>query len=218
MGCVEGRLGAFAPIRNNSVTAPRYPLIGEGPISSFLPVHLAPGAHPMKTVCLLRHAKSSWEEPHLADFLRPLAPRGRKAAPRMGAYMARSGLVPDHVLCSAARRAVDTWSLVAPFLGDNVVVETREDLYHASPEGIMAILGTLPASEESVLVVGHNPTFEELALALAGDGEEKALAALRRKYPTGALAVLEFSRGIWAGIHSGAGYLRRFVRPKDLKS
>jgi phosphohistidine phosphatase len=136
----------------------------------------------------------------------------------MGAYMARNGLVPDRVLCSAATRAVETWELVSPYLGDAVVVETREDLYHASPEGVIALLGTLPNSEESVLVVGHNPTFEELALALAGDGEEKALSALRRKYPTGALAVLEFSLGSWVGLQTGAGYLSRFVRPKDLKS
>ncbi len=131
--------------------------------------------------------------------------------------MARHGLVPDRVLCSAARRTVETWELVSPFLGNSPQVETRDDLYHASPESLISLLRTLPDADESVLLLGHNPTFEELAVELAGGGDEKALAAIRRKYPTGALAVLEFPLESWDGIRPGAGYLREFVRPRKLK-
>ena len=172
----------------------------------------------MKTVMLLRHAKSSWDHPGLSDLLRPLAPRGMKAAPRMGEYMAEEGLVPDRVLCSPARRAVDTWALVAERLDGSPEVEIRGDLYHAVPGDLVLLLRNLPDPVSSVLLVVHNRTLEELALSLAGHGEEDSLSELSRKYPTGALAVLDFSADRWTEIEEGAGHLRAFVRPRSLKS
>jgi len=172
----------------------------------------------MKTVFLLRHAKSSWDQPTLPDPARPLSSRGRKAAPRVGAYMARNDLIPDRVLCSTARRAVETWDLVSEYLEDPIQVEIREDLYHASPGSLLAILQGLPDTEDSVLFVGHNPTFEDLALALAGAGRGESLAELGRKYPTGALAVFDFPVGAWSEVREGEGYLREFIRPRTLES
>lgn len=171
----------------------------------------------MKTIYLLRHAKSSWDDASLSDFQRPLAPRGRKAAPRLGTYMAQHGLVPDRVLCSAARRAVETWQAVSEALGDQVEVQVREDLYHATPGSLLDAVRHLSPEVQSVLLIGHNPTFEDLALALAGSGEEEALEELDRKYPTGAMAILDFPVEDWNEVREGTGWLRAFVRPKDLK-
>ncbi len=172
----------------------------------------------MKTVMLLRHAKSSWDQPHLPDPLRPLAPRGRKAAPRVGAYMARSGLVPNRVFCSPARRAVETWELVSEYMEDAIQVEIREDLYHASPGDILAVLRDVPDTDSTVLFVGHNPTFEDLASSLASTGPAESLAELSRKYPTGTLAVFDFSVETWSDVREGTGYLRDFIRPRALTS
>jgi phosphohistidine phosphatase len=135
----------------------------------------------------------------------------------MGDYMARNGLIPNRVLCSPARRAVETWELVSTYLGDSVRFEITQDLYDASPGGLLAILQHLPHEEDTVLLVGHNPTFEELASALAGGGRTESMAELARKYPTGALAVIDFSVGGWPEVRAGAGYLRDFIRPRSLK-
>ncbi|MGW8268021.1 MAG: SixA phosphatase family protein [Longimicrobiales bacterium] len=177
---------------------------------------LLPGAPNIKTVLLLRHAKSSWDQPLLEDFRRPLAPRGRRAAPRVGRYLAREELIPDRVLCSGAARAVETWELVSEALGVAVSTEFREELYHASPRSLMEILRTLPDEVQSILLIGHNPTFETLALRLAGSGNEETLEAMRNKFPTAALAILDFGIERWAELEEGGGVLRVFIRPKEL--
>ena len=171
----------------------------------------------MKTVLLLRHAKSSWDQLNLPDPLRPLAPRGRKAAPRIGSYMAENKLIPNMVLCSTARRAEETWQLVSDHLGDGIQVQMRDDIYHASPRRLMDLIQILPKTVDTVLLVGHNPTFEDLALTLAGSGQEEGLESMARKYPTGALAVIDFSVADWSQIRAGEGYLRDFVRPRSLQ-
>jgi phosphohistidine phosphatase len=131
--------------------------------------------------------------------------------------MARHGFLPDQVLCSAARRAVETWQAVSTTLGVEVPTEFREDLYHAAPGDLLDAVRDLPPQVRSVLVIGHNPAFEDLALALAGSGEENALRELDRKYPTGAMAVLDFPVEDWTEVREGTGWLRAFLRPKDLK-
>jgi len=171
----------------------------------------------LKTILLLRHAKSSWDQPHLPDPLRPLAPRGREAAPLIGAYMARNGMVPNRVLCSPARRATETWELVSEQMDESILVEIRDELYHASSSCLLSILRELPDTEKAVLFVGHNPAFEELASVLATSGPVEALAELSRKFPTGALAVFDFSVSTWSEVREGTGSLRDFVRPRTLK-
>ena len=171
----------------------------------------------VKTVLLLRHAKSSWDQPHLDDFSRPLAPRGRKAAPRIGRYLAEEALIPDRVLCSAARRAVETWELVADSLGGKPLVEILREIYHASLHDLLDLIHHLPDNEATVLLVGHNPTFESLALDLTGSGNEEAFRTMEIKYPTAGLAILEFPAGKWEEVGRARGVLRDFIRPKDLK-
>lgn len=169
----------------------------------------------MKTLYLLRHAKSSWNDATMPDFARPLAERGRQAAPRIGKYMKSEGLLPDAVICSGARRAVETWELIAPALG-TPRVHIDDNLYMATPESIIAWLKRLQPEIGSVLMVGHNPGFEDVASRLIGDGRKKAMKRIRKKYPTGALAVIRFDVDGWDRVEEGTGYLDRFIRPKDL--
>ena len=171
----------------------------------------------MKTVYLLRHAKSSWDQPALEDFRRPLAPRGRKAAPRMGRFMSREGLIPDRVLCSGATRARETWDLVYDTFSVPVAVEILDDIYHGSPDTLLHLIRELPDHEESVLLIGHNPTFEDLASRLAGNGNEKALQDMAAKFPTAALAILDFPVSSWRDVGPGNGSLRDFILPKALE-
>lgn len=173
----------------------------------------------MKTLLLLRHAKSSWDDPRLDDFDRPLNPRGRRAAPRMGRWMRDEGWLPERVLCSAARRAIETWKEVEAVLDPESLpaVEVLRGLYLAEPERILELLGRHGGGAERVLVVGHNPGFHELARALAHGGDPAGLGELRRKFPTGALAILSFPVDGWGEVSTGSGRLERFVRPADLE-
>ncbi|MGH7576031.1 MAG: SixA phosphatase family protein [Longimicrobiales bacterium] len=170
----------------------------------------------MKTFYLLRHAKSSWSDESLDDFERPLAPRGAKAAPRVATYMKAEGWIPDVVLCSAARRAVETLELISPVLGLDSSARIDRDLYLAEPEIMLQRLRGLPDTAASVLMIGHNPGAETVARRLCGDGRQKAVRRLHKKYPTAALAVLTFPTDSWAQITEGSGHLEAFVRPKDL--
>jgi phosphohistidine phosphatase len=171
----------------------------------------------MKTVYLLRHAKSSWDHPDLPDHDRPLAPRGQKAAPHMAEYLRAEGLTPQRVLCSTATRARETWDAVGPGLASAAPdIAYRRDVYDADDGDLLAILRGLPDAVDSVMVVGHNPTLEDLAHGLAGGGDAAALARMGEKYPTCALAELQFAAESWSELRRGAGRLVRFVRPKDL--
>lgn len=171
----------------------------------------------MKTIYLLRHAKSDWDDPPRDDFDRPLAARGREAAPRIAAFMRAEGLVPDVVLCSAARRTRETWDYVAPALGAEIPVSIQRSLYHGSPGQLLAALRDLPEEASSVLLVGHSPGIERLAMQLSGPGSnDMALHRLRGKFPTAALAVIAIDTDDWDDIGQGNGRLRQFVRPKDL--
>ncbi len=111
----------------------------------------------MKTLYLLRHAKSSWDDPTLDDFDRPLAARGRAAAPRIGAFMRAARWLPDMVLCSTARRARETWALVAAALDVDIAATYTDALFHGSPSGLLAVLRGAPDSAASVVLVAHSP-------------------------------------------------------------
>jgi phosphohistidine phosphatase len=111
---------------------------------------------------------------------------------------------------------VETWTLVSEALPP-VPTDIREDFYHASPWTLLIAVQALPQDVESVLLVGHNPTMEDLAMALTGHGDEDALREMAIKYPTGALAILDFPTTTWDGVREGAGHLRAFIRPRTLK-
>lgn len=171
----------------------------------------------MRELFLLRHAKSSWDDPTLDDFDRPLAERGRKAAPVMGRAMAARGWVPQAAFVSAALRARQTWRLVAGGLGGQAPRAVHDEaLYMASPERLLGFLQRAPEDAGRVVLVGHNPGLEELALLLAGPAsDEEALSRLREKFPTAALARFEIACP-WRALAPAAAQLTHFLRPRDL--
>ena len=169
----------------------------------------------MKVIHLLRHAKSSWEDPSQRDAERPLAPRGRRAARAMARHLGHEGIGPALILCSPAQRTRETLALIADALPD-VPVQVEEELYGADEEQLLARLRSLPPTVPSVLVVGHNPGLHELAVALAGRGEPGALARLRTKMPTGALATLQAPGSHWRDLLPGGAELVAFVVPREL--
>jgi phosphohistidine phosphatase len=168
----------------------------------------------MKRLYLLRHAKSSWRDRSLADRERPLAGRGRRAAKAMAAHLEAEGVRPELVLCSSARRARETLDRVQVAFGDEVDVLFEEALYGATEAGLLARLRVLPREVGSVMVIGHNPGLEELALALSSEGAE--LARLREKYPTAALATIDLPAERWSALERGSGALVAYARPRDL--
>lgn len=165
----------------------------------------------MKRLFLLRHAKSSWDDPALADRDRPLAPRGRKAARRIARHLERAGIEPELVLCSPAVRARQTLERLE--LPPSVPVELDERLYAASAASLLARLRELPESVGSVLVVAHNPGLGELALELAAGGP--ARERLAEKFPTGALATLAHD-GPWGALAPASCTLVDSVVPREL--
>ena len=169
----------------------------------------------MPTLMLLRHAKSSWAEAGLRDFDRPLAPRGKRAAPLMGRFLADHGIVPELILCSSTARARETLDLVLDELGGAPEVEFSETLYLASPREMLAELRALKADTQTVMLIGHNPGFHALALTLSNDGDEEDLTAMAQKFPTAALAVIEFD-GSWRDLAANTGTLRHFETPRGL--
>ena len=170
----------------------------------------------MRRLMLLRHAKSSWADPKQQDFDRPLNARGVSAAQTVASYFAATKLQPDLVLCSAALRARATLAyLVEAFEHDTrILIERR--LYMASAPKLLERIQEIEDGADLVLVIGHNPGLERLARLLAGSGSENDLAALRVKYPTAALAVLDFDAAHWRDIGKGLGKLAEFLSPRDI--
>jgi phosphohistidine phosphatase len=161
---------------------------------------------------LLRHAKSSWKGEGLADHDRPLARRGRRAAKAIYRHLRERGVEPELVLCSTARRARETLEGIEPALGRGAI-RVEPELYGAGPAELLARLHEVAPPIRSVMVIGHNPALEQLALLLAGHGSTQQLEA---KFPTGALATLAFRGPGWAALDHGTAELIEFMRPRDL--
>lgn len=160
-----------------------------------------------RRLLLLRHAKSSWDDPTLADFDRPLAERGRRASKLIAAHLREEQLEVSLILCSAARRARETLELVTP----PGAVEIERGLYGASAGELLERLRKLGDDAHSVLLIGHNPAMHQLALELAADPGELATS----KFPTAALATFTFT-GPWRTLGAGTARLSAFVRPREL--
>jgi phosphohistidine phosphatase len=167
----------------------------------------------MKQPFLLRHAKSSSDDSDLGDHDRPLAPRGERALKLIAEHLGREGVTPALVLCSSAVRTRETFVRIAPALGEEVSVQIERGLYGASEQRLLERLRAVDDGVESLMLVGHNPGVAQLARSLAGSGRN--LADLRGKYPTGALATLEFS-GRWGDLRPGRAELTDFVTPRQL--
>jgi phosphohistidine phosphatase len=161
---------------------------------------------------LLRHAKSSWDDAMQSDHDRPLAPRGRRAVKLLREYVDEHDIAPQLVLCSSARRTVETARAVGT--GGELSLEPR--LYGASAEELLRRLHGLDQALDEVMVVGHNPALQMLILKLVADTRNADLAEIRRKFPTGAMVTLDFD-GAWADLSPASAQLIGYVRPKALQ-
>jgi phosphohistidine phosphatase len=172
----------------------------------------------MKTLYLLRHAKSAWNDPDLDDHDRPLAPRGARAATLIGRHLRGRRFRPDRILCSTARRARDTLNLVLSQLenGTDLSVEYGREFYLAGDGALLEVLRRMPDTVKSVLLVGHNPGLQNLATRLAGSGDPTGLRDIAAKFPTGAFAELSFPTASWSDIGPREATLQEFVVPKKL--
>jgi phosphohistidine phosphatase len=166
----------------------------------------------MRTLYLLRHAKSSWDDPDLLDRERPLAPRGVRDAKRIARHMQRLGIAPELVLCSPAVRARQTLEPIEAKVPD-APVEVDERLYGAWSETLLERVRAVPDEVASVLLIGHNPGLQDLALLLASGGD--GLERLEAKFPTAALATLAVAR--WSSLSAGDAELSAYVVPKQLR-
>lgn len=164
----------------------------------------------MKTLLILRHAKSSWDNPQLSDFDRPLNKRGKRDAPRMGKHLRQQGLIPDRILTSSAKRARKTATKVAKACGYTKKIKRLESFYLAPPGVYLEKLQALPNKFERVMVVGHNPTMEQLVRHLSGQ---------IKSMPTAALAHFELSIQNWEELDMYTkGTLVNLWTPKTLPS
>ena len=164
----------------------------------------------MKTLLILRHAKSSWKDPSLADHDRPLNKRGKRDAPRMGKLLQEQDLVPERIISSTAKRARNTAKAVAKACHCEDKVELTPEFYHAGPGAYLAVLQDVPDNEQRVMVVGHNPGMEALVTHLTGRMETM---------PTAALAHIELPIEKWTDLdYEVQGELLHLWRPKTLIS
>lgn len=155
-----------------------------------------------RTMYVLRHTKSSWEDDTVSDYDRPLAPRGLRDGRRLAKYIAGANLQPDVVLCSSARRAQETLAQIAHSLG-TPVVRMLDELYGADVAEVIELVHALDDDHTSVLVIGHNPCIAELAQTT-------------EKFPTGAMATLRWDAEAWEDLRPGEAELVALVTPKEL--
>ena len=164
----------------------------------------------MKSLTLLRHAKSGWDDMSLRDFDRRLNPKGKRAAATIGRHMREAGLAFDHVVASPAVRVMETLDGISDGYGRALAPVWDRRLYLAAASTLLDVVHELAPEHDRVLLVGHNPGLEDLVLLLAADAGEAA-----EKYPTATLAELAIG-DTWADAGAGEAELVRFVRPRDL--
>ncbi|KKB11264.1 hypothetical protein VE25_13140 [Devosia geojensis] len=172
----------------------------------------------MLRLYLLRHAKSSWKEDGMADFDRPLAPRGRHAAAVLARALCERGWLPRRIICSTAIRTLQTIEPVLPALaqaGSAPELVRSRRLYDLMEEDYVAFIREEGGEAASVMLVGHNSATQSSALALCGMGDPDALAAMETGYPTAALAVIDFNVPRWSDVTEGTGALMAFWTPRS---
>lgn len=176
----------------------------------------------MKRLILLRHAKSSWDRADLPDAARPLSKRGERTAPLIGTFIQRSNLLPDLVLCSTARRALQTAKRVMDVWRREPAFVEVDALYMATPRDILTVISEHGGHKGSILVIGHNPGLGDLAAWLVGDGNSRDVRRLKDKFPTAALAVIDLPIEKWqdladTAVDNWGGKLAHYVTPHDLE-
>ena len=170
----------------------------------------------MLRLLLLRHAKAERSRPGERDHDRRLTDRGSGDAQRIGAYMARHGLVPDQVIVSPSARTRETWSLAAAAMSGqpNTVFEQR--VYEASPPALLQVIKQTDPRVRTLLMIGHNPALQELAVQLVATGDVDTRQRLQEDFPTSGLAVIDFALDSWDKVHPQAGRLEHFIEPGSI--
>ncbi len=161
----------------------------------------------MKTITLIRHAKSSWKYPQLSDFERPLNKRGRKNAPQMGERLAKQNISPDRIITSPANRALATAKVIAKaidYSSKNLIADQR--VYLSSAKELMNVLHEIDEPCTEVFLVGHNPSLTDLANDLTGESIDHI--------PTSGVVRIRFDIDTWDQVAQGAGKLMLFDYPK----
>jgi phosphohistidine phosphatase len=171
----------------------------------------------MRRLMLFRHAKSAWPD-GVDDLERPLAKRGRKACALMGRYMADEALVADLAVVSTARRARESWELIRPAFGQDIVEHDEPRIYEASAGTIVDVVRETRPEIHTLLLVGHNPGLHDVALKLIRKGSPSDLSRLQRKYPTAGLVVIDFKIRRWSEASETLGQLERFQTPKSVEA
>ena len=169
----------------------------------------------MKRLTVLRHAKSSWGDPDLDDFDRPLNDRGWEAARRIGRELQRRQVRFDLVLASPAVRVRETLDGVQERFAFEGPIHFDQRLYLAGEELLLTIVHELPDSAGSALLVGHNPGLQELVLKLAPEGEREH-RRVQEKFPTAALAMTDLPALSWRDVETGSGWLAELILPREL--
>lgn len=164
---------------------------------------------------LLRHAKSSWDDPDRPDHERPLAPRGVRDAKRMAGHLRDGHVEPELVICSSARRTVDTLEPLRTAFPDATIL-VEDEVYAASESRLLDRLRRIPEGVGSAMLIGHNPGLQDLAVSLAGRGDQDLRQRLESKFPTAALTTFAIEDGAWSSLEPGAAELVGFVTPKEL--
>jgi len=167
----------------------------------------------MRRLMLLRHAKTERAEPGEPDRERKLTKRGRHDVPVIATYMARHKLIPELAIVSPARRAQETWVLLASAFAKAPRVIDDERIYNASADAIIAVIAA-SGTARSLLVVGHNPGLHDAAVRLIGTGDVDLRGHVTEKLPTCGLIVIDLPFDEWSRLHHHAGRLERFVTPR----
>ncbi|WP_084650122.1 SixA phosphatase family protein [Stappia stellulata] len=170
----------------------------------------------MLRLLLLRHAKSDWNDATVLDHDRTLNTRGRNAAPAVGEHMARHGLIPDKVLCSTAQRARETLALVMPHLAGETDIRITRGIYDDSEMDYVDMVRALGGTSRTLMLIGHNPAMRDTALELVGSGNPSLVEAIEGKYPTAALAVIDFAANRWSEVERETGRIVAYCLPRHL--
>jgi phosphohistidine phosphatase len=170
----------------------------------------------MKSLHLLRHAKSSWDDPVERDFDRPLNGRGHRAARRMGEWLKEEAPFFQHIIASPALRIRQTIEGVEAGYGARFRPEFDKRIYMASAASLFDLIRETPDSVESLLLIGHNPGLEDLLLLVTEGDTGHLRAEAHQKYPTATFASIELPVDSWADVGEGGARITRFIRPRDL--
>ncbi len=171
----------------------------------------------MKQLQILRHAKAAAESHSGTDHDRPLNEQGVQAASFMGKFLAQQGMLPDLVCCSDSARTRQTFALLQEQISQRLPVSYQNGLYLASAGDLLDYVNAIPEAAQRVMLIGHNPGMHHLARILCERGDPAAMEALEQKFPTGAIAVVDFDRDMkWSDVRPNEGFLKAFWRPKVL--